>query len=107
MKVVIALIVFLTVFFILRFAHLRFTAPIREAERDRLEKILRAISQSSNFPGRPARFLFDALGPEDSWGSMDFGQVVHYWQIGQIVICAHTRNELCESFEVYPCTRSN
>lgn len=107
MKTTVLWITFLALLFVLRRLHLRFADPVRQARRERTEKLLVAISHYSSFVGQPERILFDALGPEDSSASMDFGLVVHDWRIGQLGVRAYTRNELCESFEIYERDRSN
>ena len=83
----------------IRARYLRFVAPARAAESSRETQMRQALSKSDSFVGHPAQLLFDAMGPETSSSSGDFGLISYSWQANGLCIYADVKNSICQSFK--------
>lgn len=56
----------------------------------------------SEFIGKDIDYLISKAGPYTMYGSMDHGQDVAQWRVGQLLLEAWFKNGLCEGIEIRP-----
>ena len=101
MKGIVVIVLLIAVGIWLRAKCQRLVAPVRAKEVALHKHILQALSDTSIFIGHPAQLLFDALGPETSSISGDFGLVSYIWRADDLCIYADVKNAVCQSIERY------